>query len=687
MIGIEREALRVRPDGKLALSPHPKALGSPLTNPYISTDFAEAQLEFITPPYNSFKECDELLQKLHTFTTHHIGNELIWPLSLPCHLPKDIEIASYGISDLGHQKHLYRVGLSKRYPIEMQLISGIHYNISFDDQFWEELREQKKSSLPLADFKVEASFAAMRAFLSKGWLLTYFFGASPVDRYSTSIRMSRRGYYSKVQSQLAISYDSLKAYLADMHKATTTPHPDYKNIGGMQISDAHLQIPAEHYSRIRPKEGADYIEIRSLDLNPYSPVGMTQDQADFTKAFLLSCLQAEDTPLDPHHFENQNRVALRGRDPALTLLRDGKESLMQDWINELIDDIDISPPAGPLSEQLAEEMGDDMIAFGLRMAKKHKKSYLEDDPDVSLSEIATRSLKEQEELDYDGLEMSTVLVIREARKRGIQVEVLDRHDNLIRLDTSIYVKQATKTSLDNYITAELMGNKQVTKQILREHGINVPKGDFFTTKEAAFEYLVTEKVIVKPTHANYGLGITIISSQEELKPAVEFAFEHGDSIIIETFFEGKEHRILVIDGKVPSVIFREPANVVGDGISTIDALIEEKNRARPAEYPITYPPSNDIPKKGEKIYLRETSNVSTGGDPISVTLPDHFTTIAVQAAAALNATFCGVDMIINGDDYTIIELNYNPILWIHAYPYKGEAADVGAAVVDLIMAS
>lgn len=691
MIGIEREALRIAPDGTLAQTPHPQALGSPLTNPYISTDFAEAQIEFITPPYASFAECNNMLGRLHTFTAHAIGDELLWPLSMPCHLPEEIEIASYGISDRGHEKHLYRIGLSKRYPIEMQLISGIHLNISFDDTFWEDLRQYKQSSLPMAAFKTQASFDAIRAFLSKGWILTYFFGASPIAPYSTSTRMSHSGYYSKVQRQLTISHDSLAAYLADMHKATTTPHPDYKKIQAMQISDAHLQIPAEHYSRIRPKgnlaKGVDYLEVRSLDINPYSPVGITEEQAVFTRAFLISCLRADPEPLDPCQCENQDRVALHGRDPSLALLRNGKETPLQEWLKELVDGVNAPAPDRPLSEQLAEEIGDDMIAFGRRYAEKHKAELLKNKPDPIFAEVAAESLAQQEALDYEGFELSTTLVVREALKRGMQVEVLDRRDNIIRLDRSVYVKQATKTARDTYITAEIMGNKHVTKQLLREHGINIPRGVCYTTQARALEHLVMKKTIVKPTDANYGIGITVISSQEELASAVQLAFQHSNSIVIEEFFEGNEHRILIIDNRVVSVLFREPANVVGDGSSTIDTLVEEKNRHRPAEYPITTPRSNHIPKQGEKIYLQAISNVSTGGDPISVDIPDHFKKAALQAASAVGSSLCGVDMIINGNDYAIIELNYNPAIWMHAYPYKGKAADVGSAVLDFIMAS
>ncbi|MSQ49272.1 MAG: glutamate--cysteine ligase, partial [Betaproteobacteria bacterium] len=130
--GIEKESLRVRPDGRLSSTPHPAALGSALTHPHITTDFSESQLELITDPHASVEACLEELTQIHQFVYDVIGEELLWGSSMPCGLPADdaIPIGQYGRSNIGRAKTVYRTGLANRYGRRMQAISGIHYNWS-----------------------------------------------------------------------------------------------------------------------------------------------------------------------------------------------------------------------------------------------------------------------------------------------------------------------------------------------------------------------------------------------------------------------------------------------------------------------------------------------------------------------------------------------------------------------------
>src|SRR5260221_13922978 len=134
--GIEKESLRVRADGTLAMTPHPAALGSPLTHPHITTDFSESQLELITGVHASPDACLEELTRIHQFVYHALGkdsgSEILWVSSMPCNLPADDEIplGRYGTSNVGRMKTVYRMGLSHRYGRRMQTISGIHYNFS-----------------------------------------------------------------------------------------------------------------------------------------------------------------------------------------------------------------------------------------------------------------------------------------------------------------------------------------------------------------------------------------------------------------------------------------------------------------------------------------------------------------------------------------------------------------------------
>ena len=330
--GIEKESLRVRPDGTLAATPHPPALGSALTHPHITTDFSEAQLELITGVHPSVDACLDELRHIHQFVYRHIGDELLWCGSMPCRLPEEnaIPIARYGPSNVGRAKTVYRIGLSHRYGRRMQTISGIHYNFSLPEAAW--------SLTSLGDAS-EAYFALIRNFRRHAWLLLYLFGASPAVcasfvegrahelrelapgtlylPYATSLRMGRLGYLSEAQDSLAVSYNDLASYTASLYDALTKPHPPYEAIGicegddYRQLATSLLQIENEFYSTIRPKRvifpgerplhalrerGVEYVEVRAMDLDPFPAIGIDAGTIRLLDVFLLHCLLTDSPP-------------------------------------------------------------------------------------------------------------------------------------------------------------------------------------------------------------------------------------------------------------------------------------------------------------------------------------------------------------------------------------------------------
>jgi glutamate--cysteine ligase len=371
--GIEKESLRAQPDGKLALTPHPTALGSALTHPHITTDFSESQLELITGAHLSVEAALEELVRVHQYTLRVLdeaGDERLWVSSMPCGLPTDetIPIGRYGSSNVGRAKSVYRMGLSHRYGRRMQTISGIHYN-------W---------SLP--EVSSEQYFALIRNFRRHAFLLLYLFGASPalcssfVDGrphalqplgegsmhmpHGTSLRMGRLGYQSEAQASLAVSYNSLDGYGASLQDALTRPWPAYeaigiRNLGGdyNQLATSLLQIENEFYGTIRPKRviypgerplhalrerGVEYVEVRLMDLDPFEPVGINARTMRFIDVFLLHCLLSDSPPdtreeiADLAH--NQHLTAARGREPGLLLRRGAREAALTEWGGELLEE-------------------------------------------------------------------------------------------------------------------------------------------------------------------------------------------------------------------------------------------------------------------------------------------------------------------------------------------------------------
>ena len=388
--GIEKEALRVSADGMLAMTPHPAGLGSALTNDYITTDFSEALLEFVTPAYATTWEALSTLLDIHRYTYRHLGEELLWAASMPCGIPADdenIPLADYGSSNVGKMKKVYRRGLGYRYGRRMQTIAGVHFNYSLPQAFWPVYQQLLDDEQDADAFRSARYMGLVRNFRRTGWLLLYLFGASPAlcrsfgdgkqlrleslnERTSyaphgTSLRMSDLGYNNQTQSRLTIGLDSIEDYIRDLSTAIRTPEPKYEAIGVKvdgeyrQLNANQLQIENEYYSPIRPKRvirsgerptaalrrgGVEYVEIRALDINLFDPCGINQNTMRFIEAYLVYCLLTDSPPVDADGVEetrfNQALTARRGRDPAARLRRAGKDVSLAEWAGEIVDEMD-----------------------------------------------------------------------------------------------------------------------------------------------------------------------------------------------------------------------------------------------------------------------------------------------------------------------------------------------------------
>jgi glutamate--cysteine ligase len=405
--GIERETLRIDRRGHLARTPHPVQLGSALTHPQITTDYAEALLEFITPAEHDIALTLHRLDAIHRYAYSKLGDEMLWSESMPCALPpeEDIAIAWYGKSNIGMLKHVYRRGLALRYGKAMQCIAGIHYNYSLPEKLWhllqvnEGIPEERRR--PLRDFQSESYIAMIRNFRRYSWLLMYLFGASPalsrdflrgrphsLDAlsddtlylpYATSLRMSDLGYQNDAQSGLRPHENCLESYVTSLMDAVNRPYEPYAALGTrnsdgewIQLSTNVLQIENEYYSTIRPKRvirtgerpvqalcnrGVQYIEVRCLDVDPFEPIGISLETGRFLDAFLLFCALDESPVINAMegqvHARNFARTVKEGRLPGLTLTRQGSEVPLTQWADELLERI--RPIARLLDEQHNED--------------------------------------------------------------------------------------------------------------------------------------------------------------------------------------------------------------------------------------------------------------------------------------------------------------------------------------------
>ncbi|MEM7180283.1 MAG: bifunctional glutamate--cysteine ligase GshA/glutathione synthetase GshB [Spirochaetota bacterium] len=322
---------------------------------------------------------------------------------------------------------------------------------------------------------------------------------------------------------------------------------------------------------------------------------------------------------------------------------------------------------------------------------------------------------------YEQLEISTQIIIREAFRRGLEIKVLDWKENFLEISgngKTEFIKEASKTSVDTYMSFLLMENKTLSRYILDKHNLPIAGGRAYENIEEAYEDFTLykdKKVVIKPTTTNFGIGIYIKDAGVEeasYRSYVESAFSHSSSIIIEDFLIGPEYRFLVIDFQVIAICNRVPANVLGDGKKSIRELVEDKNqdprRGVGHITPLEKIQLGDIEAEilqgqgytfdsilaaGETAYLRKNSNISTGGDSLDVTDDVHplYKEIAERAARSVPAKICGVDIIIedikkepDASAHGILELNFNPVLYIHEFPYQGKSREVGKHILDLI---
>ncbi len=727
VIGLEKEGQRILPNGQISKTDHPKVFGVRHEQPYIQTDFAESQVELITTPEKSEKDVLRVLNAIHEVFLKNIPeDEYIWPLSIPALLPNEEEIRVAQFEKKSDVE--YREYLVKKYGKYKQMVSGIHYNFQLDDNFMEKISTIMKKDL--VSTKNEVYLKLARQFIRYQWLLIYLYGASPLaeDKYFTngvkpsdfvrSLRTSRFGYVN--EEDIKVSYSSLKKYIEDITR---------------YVQNGKLIAEKEFYSSVRfrgadtilkfPHQGIKYIEFRLFDLNPFAPFGILEKDIRFVHLFIKTLVWLEEVDKSTSEslgYEYSEKISLSHpiekvayEKEGLWLLNKMKELVSElglyesdiDLINEKIDEL-LNPELTIGARLLREYKKENSILnVGLKLAKQYKEDALREYYSLSA---------------YSNMELSTQAVIEDAIKNGLKVSIIDENDQFIRLENKEhveYVKNGNMTSKDSYISPLIMENKVVTKKVLEEKGFRVPKGYEVSSIEEAlqkFNYIKNKPIVIKPKSTNFGLGITIFkngtSSFENYTKAIEFALKEDKDILIEEFIEGTEYRFFVIEGKTEAVLLRVPANVIGDGKHTIRELVEIKNsnplRGDAKKTPLKKIELGEIEQlqlseqglnfesilaENEVAYLRENSNISTGGDSIDMTNEVHesYKKLAVEIAEAMMAKVCGVDLIIpnikdecSKDNYGVIEANFNPMMMMHIYPHAGESRRLSLNVLRML---
>ena len=731
--GIEKESQRVHSDGSIVTSSHPKAFGNRHFHPYIQTDFAESQLELVTPPMKKLEDTLRWLSAIHEVTLRTLPeNEFIFPFSMPAGLPPEEHIKVAQLDN--HEDVAYREHLVQSYGKYKQMVCGIHYNFQIDPKFIEALFHAQNETQSVVDFQNDFYLKIAKNFLRYQWILLYLFSATPTveekyfrgnsplkpHQYVRSLRSGKYGYVN--DPKIHVSYDSLQEYVE------TLEH---------WVKSGDLIAEKEFYSSVRLRgakkardlleKGIQYLEFRLFDLNPFAPYGMELADAKFIHYFILLMAWLDDTAdqegikLGKTRFSEvawedprqQSVYAVEGELVLLEMLKMLEQLNVSDEIKTIVKD-KLGQFADP-SQTLCAKVVSEIEQVG---------SYQQLGADIAQSNKAKAFERFYALSAFDNMELSTQALLFDAIQKGLNIEILDERDQFISLqfgDHLEYVKNGNMTSHDSYISPLIMENKVVTKKVLAKVGFNVPQSIEFTDVKSAvenFPLFENRAVVIKPKSTNFGLGISIfqqgVTDRDDFAKAVEIAFREDKEIMVEDYLLGTEYRFFVLGDQTLAVLLRVPANVIGDGVHTVGELVAAKN-AHPLRGDGSCTPLkkialgdieqlqlkeqgltvDSIPAKDQLVQLRANSNISTGGDSIDMTDEMHasYKEIAVGISKAMGAAVCGVDLIIPDlkqpaepslRSWGVIEANFNPMMMMHIFPFSGQSRRLTMNVIKML---
>lgn len=731
--GIEKESQRVHSDGSIVTSSHPKAFGNRRFHLYIQTDFAESQLELVTPPMKKLEDTLRWLSAIHEVTLRTLPeNEFIFPFSMPAGLPPEEHIKVAQLDN--HEDVAYREYLVQSYGKYKQMVSGIHYNFQIDPKFIDALFHAQNETQSAVDFQNDFYLKIAKNFLRYQWILLYLFSATPTveekyfrghsplksHQYVRSLRSGKYGYVN--DPKIHVSYDSLQEYVE------TLEH---------WVKSGDLIAEKEFYSSVRLRgakkardlleKGIQYLEFRLFDLNPFAPYGMELADAKFIHYFILLMAWLDDTAdqegikLGKTRFSEvawedprqQSVYAVEGELVLLEMLKMLEQLNVSDEIKTIVKD-KLGQFADP-SQTLCAKVVSEIEQVG---------SYQQLGADIAQSNKAKAFERFYALSAFDNMELSTQALLFDAIQKGLNIEILDERDQFISLqfgDHLEYVKNGNMTSHDSYISPLIMENKVVTKKVLAKVGFNVPQSIEFTDVKSAvenFPLFENRAVVIKPKSTNFGLGISIfqqgVTDRDDFAKAVEIAFREDKEIMVEDYLLGTEYRFFVLGDQTLAVLLRVPANVIGDGVHTVAELVAAKNahplRGDGSRTPLKKIALGDIeqlqlkeqgltvdsiPAKDQLVQLRANSNISTGGDSIDMTDEMHasYKEIAVGISKAMGAAVCGVDLIIPDlkkpaepslRSWGVIEANFNPMMMMHIFPFSGQSRRLTMNVIKML---
>ncbi|MFZ7188308.1 bifunctional glutamate--cysteine ligase GshA/glutathione synthetase GshB [Avibacterium avium] len=731
--GIEKESQRVHADGSIVTTEHPKVFGNRSYHPYIQTDFAESQVEIITPPQHKLEDSLRWLSAIHQVVLRSIPeDEYLFPLSMPAGLPPEDQIQ---VAQLDNAEDVaYREHLVKSYGKNKQMVSGIHYNFQLDPELVQTLFKAQSEYQSAVQFQNDLYLKMAKNFLRYQWVLLYLLAATPTvqdnyfkqgsplkaGQYVRSLRSSQYGYVN--DPEIKVSFDSIESYVESLEHWVKTS----KLIAEKEFY-SNVRLRGAKKARELLKNGIQYLEFRLFDLNPFEQYGISLADAKFIHYFVLLMIWLDET-VDQNGVElgkaRLGEVALENPLSPTQYAAEGEQLLNQ--LLAMLQEIHAPQEISEIVQQKLQQFADPALTLGGRLVQAIEKAgdYQRLGAKLAQQYKANAFERFYALTAFDNMELSTQALLFDVIQKGIKTEILDEQDQFLCLQVGEhieYVKNGNMTSKDSYISPLIMENKVVTKKVLHKAGFNVPQSMEFTSAEQAvanYGLFEGRAVVIKPKSTNYGLGITIfqqgVSNREDFAKAIEIAFREDKEVMVEDYLSGTEYRFFVLGEETLAVLLRVPANVVGDGKHTVAELVAAKNdhplRGDGSRTPLKKIALGDIeklqlkeqgltvdsiPDAGRIVQLRANSNISTGGDSIDMTDEMHpsYKALAVGITKAMGAAVCGVDLIIPDlhkpaepslQSWGVIEANFNPMMMMHIFPYSGKSRRLTLDVIKML---
>ncbi|MFD0897892.1 bifunctional glutamate--cysteine ligase GshA/glutathione synthetase GshB [Loigolactobacillus binensis] len=712
--GVERESQRVKANGQLSQTPLPFAAN----HPYLKNDFAQAQTELVTDYFGSGQQTLRQLQGLDAVLRRGLAtDELLWPLSMPPALPAAAQIKLAAPSAAGLR---YRQSLAQKYGVNMQMMAGVHLNFSLSERlmrFLFEVQYHHEFADDYIAFHNAAYLKIAQNYLRYRYVLTYLFGASPLAEANFATTLPQHlvrslhssqhyGYANAARQQ--VSFATVAAYSADLQRL---------------VANGQLQAAREFYSPVRfhgasldqlTTGGIHYLELRTLDLDPYTTTGLSQTSLDFMQLFLAyllvtPSLAASQLATGLAQAAAANETVALESPQAVSGLQKQLQAVMQ-ALHRFAQTYHAPAALQTALAAMTARVADYHLTPSYRLSQAVVAGSLQQFALQQAQQFAQAASVTYQLPGYTDLDATTQLLLANAYHRGLEVKLLDPATGMVQLADHIMI-QGGVTQLNSQIAGQLSRNKLVSKKILGQAGINVPAGAEYTTVATAladFTDLAKQGLVIKPKISAQGAGITVFQTPPTaaaFATAVTKALATGAAALVENYVPGTVYRFLVINGQVKAVAECTPANVVGDGRQNLAALVAKKNRQakRGVNLPLRPLLLDDqtaadlqqqglslatIPARGNQVNLRLAANFTTGGDAVDVTaeIAAGYRKVAVAVAKALQLQVAGVDIVIENlyqpldaahpELATVLGATAQPDLALHAAPFFGTAQPV-----------